>query len=137
MAISDLRTQDFVDQMAGALCFGHRQKQVQLSALPARRDNTRGLQDGDMLREVRFRNAQFFLNLSGCPIAPAQQVEHTQTGRIREGLTDTSLTLENLGLDSATLPLFDRHTKLREPPPLVTVAKLLDFSVPLIVTVSL
>ena len=65
LTVSDLGSEDALNELASFLNLWHRQGKIDLLTLAAPDDNAGRSQHHSMLREIGLRDSEFFLNVSG------------------------------------------------------------------------
>jgi hypothetical protein len=95
----DIAAQDFVDEVAGLLDFWDGKADVNLLAVAAGTDHSRGSKNCQVLRQIGFGHTDSFLDVRHSAFPFANQVQQVQQGGVGEGLADGGLALENFVLD--------------------------------------
>lgn len=91
MRVANLRFQDLTNEMAGLADLRQAKEAVHFLALLLRHDDARGTKRGQLDRDIRQGNAEFFLQPGNGIGLLAQQIQYAKTSRIRQSLADAHL----------------------------------------------
>ena len=96
---TDLAAKDFTDEVAGLADLRQGEGTVHIPAVPASADHPGSFQNGKVLREIRLRDPETFLQGGNALFAAAQQIEHLETFGVGEGAANRGLPFENFAFD--------------------------------------
>ncbi len=103
--VSQLGAKHVPDELACLLHFWKCQRTMDLFAIAVGRYHAGRFKDGQMLRDIRQRDAKRGLEIGNGLPALCEKVEHSETGRVGERFANAHLHFEDLFFDSGLLPL--------------------------------